>query len=110
MPEFSETIDHAQWSDAYKKALHFMLGAQRMMLEEAVFAAFTTLDRVRAETQLFGEFASKLAAAHSVLDWKAMSGECGKHQLEFFRRECDRMLRHGERLIDATSALMSNRA
>ena len=97
MPELSESTDRAtQWTEANKKALHFMLGAQRMMLEEAVFAAYATLDRVRTETHLFGEFASKLGAAHSVQDWKTMGSECGQHQLEFIRRDCDRMLKHGE--------------
>jgi hypothetical protein len=89
--------------------VHFMLSAQRMMLEEAAFAAYATLDRARTETQLFSKFASKLGAAHSVQDWKAMGSECGRHQLEFIRRDCDRMLRHGERLIEATSNLLNDR-
>lgn len=110
MPELSKSTDRAtQWTEANKKALHFMLGAQRMMLEEAVFAAYATLDRVRTETHLFGEFASKLGAAHSVQDWKTMGSECGQHQLEFIRRDCDRMLKHGERWIEATSNLLNNR-
>ena len=110
MPEPSESTDRAtQWTETNKKALHFMLGAQRMMLEEAVFATYATLDRVRTETHLFGEFASKLGAAHSVQDWKAMGSECGQHQLEFIRRDCDRVLRHGGRLIEATSNLLNNR-
>ena len=110
MPELSDSTDHAtQWTDANKNALHFMLGAQRMMLEEAAFAAYATLDRVRTETHLFSEFASKLGTAHSVQDWKAMSSECGQHQLEFIRRDCDRMLKHGERLIEATSNLLNDR-
>ena len=78
-----------------------------MILEEMVFAAYATLDRVRTETHLFGEFASKLGAAHSVQDWKAMGSECGQHQLEFIRRDCDRVLRHGGRLIEATSNLLN---
>jgi len=110
MPEFSEPIAHARsWTDANRKAVHFMLGAQRMMLEEAAFAAYATLDRARTETQLFSKFASKLGAAHSVQDWKAMGSECGRHQLEFVRRDCDRMLRHGERLIEAASNLLNDR-
>ena len=109
MPELSKPIDReTQWADANKKAVHFMLGAQRMMLEEAVFAAYATLDRVRTETHLFNEFVSKLGAAHSVQDWKAVGSECGQHQLEFVRRDSDRMLRHGERLIEATSNLLNN--
>ena len=104
----SATDSAKQWDDANKSALHFMIGAQRMMLEEMAFAAYATLDRVRTETHLFGEFASKLGAAHSVQDWKAMGSECGQHQLEFVWREGDRMLRHGGRLIEATSNLLNN--
>jgi hypothetical protein len=99
----------ARWDNANKQALHFILGAQRMILEEMAFTAVAMLDRTRTETQLFGEFASKLAESHSVRNWKALGKECGQHQLEFVRRDCDRMLRHGERLIDATSDLLNNR-
>ena len=98
-----------RWGDASKRALHFMFGAQRMILEEMAFAAYATLDRVRTETHLFGEFASKLGTAHSVQDWKAIGSECGQHQLEFIRRDCDRVFRHGERVIEATSILLNNR-
>jgi len=38
-----------------------------------------------------------------------MGSECGRHQLEFIRRDSDRMLRHGERLIEATSNLLNDR-
>ena len=109
MPDLSQSTDRAtQWTDANKRALHFMMGAQRMMLEEAVFAAYATLDRVRSETHLFGEFAQKFAEAHSVRDLNAMARECGTHQLEFVRRECDRLLRQGERLVEASSNLLDN--
>ena len=37
-----------------------------------------------------------------------MGGECGKHQLEFIRRDCDRLIRHSERLIEATTSLLNN--
>jgi hypothetical protein len=117
MPETAESkaveqerpADRAtQLADANKQALHFMFGAQRMMLEEMAFAADAMLGRVRTETHLWGEFSAKLAEAHSVRDWNAMARECGKHQLEFVRREYDRQFRHGERLIEATSALLNN--
>ena len=36
-----------------------------------------------------------------------MGSECGQHQLEFIRRDCDRVLRHGGRLIEATSNLLN---
>ena len=117
MPELAETkaveleqpADSAtRQVDANKQTLHFMLGAQRMMLEETAFAADAMLDRVRTGTHLWSEFASKLASSHSVRDLNAMARECGKHQLEFIRRDCDRLFRHGERLIEATSGLLEN--
>ena len=117
MPELAETkaveleqpADSAtRQVDANKQTLHFMLGAQRMMLEETAFAADAMLDRVRTGTHLWSEFASKLANSHSVRDLNAMARECGKHQLEFIRRDCDRLFRHGERLIEATSGLLEN--
>ena|ERR1700736_4392457 len=116
MTELSKPTDAAQalidpatrWTAANKRALHFMLGAQRMLLEEMAFAAYATLDRVRTETHPFGEFASKLVAAHSVRDWNEMGSECSQHQLEFIRRDCDRGFRHGERVIEAASILFKN--
>ena len=109
MPDVSEANDHApQWANANRQLLHFLLGAQRMMLEEVAFAACATLERVRSETHLSGEFAARLAEAHSVRDLNAMTEVCGQHQLEFVRRECDRMFRHGERLIEATSRLLND--
>src|SRR6267142_5118190 len=117
MPEFAETkavereqlADNApRQADPKKQALHFMLGAQRIMLEEMVFSAVAMFDRVRTETHLWNEFAAKLAESHSVRDLNAMGRECGKHQLEFIRRDWDRLFRHGERLLEATSDLLNN--
>jgi hypothetical protein len=117
MPEFAESkaverehpADNApRQADPNKQVLHFMLGAQRIMLEEMAFAADAMLDRVRIETHLFAEFAAKLAQSHSVHDLSAMGRECGKHQLEFIRRDCDRLFRHGERVVAATSSLFDN--
>ena len=112
MTEFAETkaVEREQpadrappLADADKQSLHFLFGTQQMMLEEMAFAADAMLDRVRTETHLWGEFAAKLAEAHSVRDWNAMARECGKHQLEFVRRDCDRLLMHGERVIAAAT-------
>jgi len=92
-----------------RQGLHYMLGAQGMIFEETVFAVGATLERILTEVHLFGEFAAKLASAHSVQDWNAVGRECSQHQLEFVRRDCDRLLRHSERLIDAASHFLSNR-
>ena len=99
----------AGWDEANKRALHLMFGAQRVMVDEMMFAVEAMSDRMRTETHLFGEFAAKLAGSHSVHDWNTMGRECSQHQLEFLRRDCDRLLRHGERLVEATSNLLDNR-
>src|SRR4051794_15813829 len=76
--EQDQPADTAMRQDGAKKqALHFMLGAQRMVLEEMAFAAYAMLDRVRSETRLFGELAAKLASSHSVRDLNAMGRDCG---------------------------------
>jgi hypothetical protein len=114
MPELAETkaVEREQPADsatrqvdANKQTLHLMLGAQRMMLEEMAFAADAMIDRVQTETHLWSEFASKLASSHSM---RNLNAGIGKHQLEFIRRDCDRLIRHGERLIEATSSLLDN--
>jgi hypothetical protein len=91
-------------------ALEFMLGAQKMMLEEWVFLGDEMLERTRTEMHLFTEFVAKMASAHSVRDITTMCQECGQHQLDFFRRDAERLFRHGERMIAATSNLISGRS
>lgn len=91
-------------------ALEFMLGAQKMMFEELVFFGDQMLERTRTEMHLFTEFVAKMAAAHSVKDVKAMCQECGQHQLDFFRRDSERLFKHGERMIAASSSLINGRS
>jgi hypothetical protein len=92
-----------------KHALDFMTGAQEVMLEEIVFASSELLDRAKTETHLFSEFISKMAGSHSVKDLKTMCEECGQHQIDFIRRDCDRLFKHGERMIETTSKLFGKR-
>jgi len=92
-----------------QNALEFMFGAQRMMFEEFIFFTDEMLERTRTETHLFTEFVAKMAGAHSVKDVKTMCQECGQHQLDFLRRDSERLFRHGERLIATTSNLISGR-
>jgi hypothetical protein len=94
---------------ANKQALDFMCGAQKITLEEIVFAGNEILDRARTETHLLSEFVSKMAGSHSVKDLKTMWQECGQHQIEFIRRDSERLFKHGERMIEATSKLFSSR-
>ena len=115
MPELSEpaaalvkqsAIDaSARLTKANKHALDFMMGAQKMMLEEMVFASNELLDRAKTETHLLAEFISKMAGSHSVKDLKIMFQECGQHQIDFIRRDSDRLFKHGERMIQATAKL-----
>jgi hypothetical protein len=101
-PEAAERLTKAS-----KHAVGFMLAAQSMMLEEVVFASNELLDRSRTEMHLFAEFASKLAGSHSVEDLKTMYQECGKHQIDFIRRDSDRLFKHGERMIKLTEKILS---
>ena len=91
-------------------ALEFMLGAQRILFEEMVFFGGEMLERTRTETHLLSEFVMKMAGAHSVKDVKTMYQECGQHQLDFIRRDTERVFKHGERMIAATSNLINSRA
>jgi thymidine kinase len=61
------------------------------------------------ETHLFGEFSSKMAGAHSVEGLKTMCQECGQHQIDFVRRDSERLFKHGARMIEVTSELFRNR-
>ncbi len=99
----------AQFTKANKNALDFMMGAQKMMLEEMVFASNEVLDRTRTETHLLSEFVSKMAGSHSVKDLKTMCEECGQHQIDFIRRDSERLFKHGERMLETTSKLLANR-
>jgi hypothetical protein len=90
---------------ANRHALDFMLGAQKVMLEEMVFASNEMLERARTETHLFSEFVSKMAGSHSVKDLETICRECGQHQIDFVRRDSERLFKHGERMIETTSKL-----
>lgn len=118
MPEPSEVVAEnpdqtameieTQVTKANKRVANFMFGAQKLMLEEFVFLGNEFLDRAKTEVHLFSEFVSKMAGAHSVKDIRTMYEECGKHQLEFIRRDCDRVFKNGERVIDAASNLFKS--
>ena len=94
---------------AHKQALDFMFGAQKVIVEEMVFAGNEMLDRARTETHLLSEFVSKVAGSHSVKDLKTMWQECGQHQIDFVRRDSERLFNHGQRMIEATSKLFNSR-
>jgi hypothetical protein len=107
--EQSEADPIARVGEANKQALDFLFGAQRIFLEELVFLANEMADRTRTETHLYAEFISKLAGSRSVKDLGTMCQECSQHQLDFIRRDCERLFKHGGRLIDTTSKLIDSR-
>ncbi len=107
--EQSVTDTATRLTKANKNALDFLMGAQKVMLEELVFTGNEMLERTRTETHLLSEFVSKMAGSHSVKDLKTMYEECGQHQIDFLRRDSERLFKHGERMIEATSKLFGNR-
>ena len=109
-PAQSPASGEAEASKLNQSALEFMLGAQKILFEELVFFSDEMLERARTEANLFAEFASKMASAHSVKDVKTMCQECGQHQLDFLRRDSERLFRHGERMMATTSNLISGRS
>jgi hypothetical protein len=98
----------AQMAKANKSALEFLFGAQKILAEEMVFAGNEVLDRARTETHLLSEFVSKTAGSHSVKDLRTMCEECGQHQIDFLRRDSERLFKHGQRMIDAASKLLAD--
>jgi hypothetical protein len=87
--------------------LDLVVGTQRTIFEESMIAGGEMADRTRTEMQLLSELSSKLAEAHSVNDIQAMWRECSRHQIDFLRREAERLFRHGERWIENTAKLTS---
>lgn len=92
---------------ANRRTVELLFDAQRVLLEEIVFFADEWLDRARTETHLFAEFISKLASAHSVGNIRTMYEECGQHQIDFIRRDCERCFKNSRRVIEAVSNLTS---
>ena len=107
--ESSAAEANAKLTKANKNALDFVMGAQKAMLEEMVFASNEMLERARTETHLLSEFVSKMAGSHSVKDLKTMVAECGQHQLDFVRRDSERLFKHGERMLETASNLFGKK-
>ena len=93
-----------------RNALGFLFGTQKVLLDEIVFAGNAMFDRTRTEMHLLSEFVSKMAGSHSVKNLKTMGVECAQHQIDFVRRDSERMFKHGERMIEATAKLLNNRS
>ena len=99
----------ARFTKANKSAVEFAFGAQKLLLEEMVFASHELLERARTETHLLSEFISKMAGSHSVKDLRTMVRECSQHQIDFVRRDSERVFKHGERMLETIANLLANR-
>jgi hypothetical protein len=95
---------------ASDRAMDVLFGAQRLALDELILAGTEMLERANAETHLFSEFVSKMAEAHSVRNIRSLYEECGKHQIDFIRRDAERIFKHGERTIERVAGLLSGSA
>jgi hypothetical protein len=98
-----------RFTNAGATVLGLMFGTQKMLFEETVFASNEVLDRAQTETHLLSEFVSKMAGSHSVKDLRTMFEECSRHQIEFLRRDSERLFKHGERMLETASNLFANR-
>jgi hypothetical protein len=96
----------SQLTKANKYGFSLWTGSQKVLLDEMTFAGNEIIERALAETRIFNEFVSKLAEVHSVKDLGTMYQECTKHQLDFIRRDTERLLKHSNRVIDNTSKLV----
>jgi hypothetical protein len=96
-------------SKVNQRAANFTLGARKLIFEELQFASNEFWERTQTEMHLFSEFVSKVAGVRSVSDMQALYAECSKHQIEFVRRDFDRVFKHGEWMIEATSNLFKSR-
>jgi hypothetical protein len=98
-----------RFTKANRSALDFLFGAQNALIEEMVFAGNEMFDRTRTEVHLLSEFVSKLAGSRSVKDLKTMGMECTQHQIDFIRRDSERIFKHGGRMVEAAANLFNSR-
>jgi hypothetical protein len=91
-----------------KRSLNFIFGAQKVILDEMVDLGNDALERSQAELSVANEFVAKIAEAHSAKGFREVYDECGKHQVDFFQRDSERVFKHWQRFLDRTSKLFLN--
>lgn len=111
----SEKIDTSQVNgNRLRPELHWMTGvntirdAQKALAAEAMLSATEMVDRFRNEGHLWNELVSKMAGAHSVKDFATAWQECGRHQIDFARREAGRFFDHGAHVLEITTGLLKS--
>jgi hypothetical protein len=50
-----------------------------------------------------------MAGVHSVRGVREMATECGQHQIDFIRRDSERIFAHAQRMVDAALKLATRR-
>ena len=85
------------------QSLHFLFKVQRAFFDEMIDTHNDIRERVCDELGVAKEFASKISEAHSVNGIKEVYESCGRHQMDSFRRETERLFKHGQRFLDRTS-------
>lgn len=96
----------SQLTKANKFGLSLLADARNVLLDEMLFAGNEFFQRAIEERKILDEFISKLAEAHSVKGMGTMYQQCTMHQLDFIRRNTERLLKHSERVIDNTAKLV----
>ncbi len=84
--------------------------AQRAIAAELILSATEMSERFRTESHLWNELVSKIAEAHSIMDLANVWEECGRHQIEFARRETDRLFAHGQHALEVATGLLKGSA
>ena len=97
----------ARVAKANMNTLNFLFAAQRLLLTEFLFASNEMFERARTEMHLTAEFVAKMAGTHSVKGISEMVRECAQHQLDFIRRDSERLFSHGQRSIETASKLLT---
>lgn len=91
-----------------KRSIDLLFNVQKAVLEELIDVGNDGLERTSAEFSIANEFASKIAEAHSANGLKQVYEECGKHQVDFIRRDNERAFKHWQRFLDLTLKVFLN--
>ncbi len=97
-------------TDSGRNVLQFSLGLQKVMIEEMARASGEILERMHAEIEIGSELVARVASAHSIRELAAAYNDCTQHQAEAFRIDSQLLMKHGQRLCDRTSRLLTGAA
>jgi hypothetical protein len=97
-------------TDSGRNVLQFSLGLQRLLIEEMARASGEILERMHVEVEIASELVARVASAHSIRELAAAYNDCTQHQAEAFRIDSQLLMKHGQRLCDRTSRLLTGTA